>query len=347
MSRAAAATSIIAHPAFVTALNAVQARVAGAPPGSVIRVCGLTGAGKTEILYALARKISGDPTRWASGTLPVAVVRATKADRGRFSTKHFATRMLAAVQEPDLRWTRSADAAGIESVAEQRAAKVQQSSFWASVRERKNETDLRMGCERCWVERGVEVVLVDDTNAMTAVRGSENPSDYLQPWVVATETTGKKLVLFGTSSMHALWDGEGELQRRAKTIYLQRYRLESVEDRKLFVAMLLKMTSTPAWSEVNIAKIAEELYFYTLGVFGQVKKRLDDALDTAIADGREKVTRNDVRSVFPNAVELRRLVERVAEYDALAAPASLSLAKNIYAKTMLRAQARSAEEPSP
>lgn len=343
MSRTLQADKLVQHPAFKKGFEEVKTNVLSSPPGSIHRVFGLTGAGKTEIALALARTIAGHPSSWPTGSLPVAIARATKSEAGRFSTKYFATCMHAAVNEPDLRWAyRKEEEAGLEPELQEHSQSLQRTKFWCDLRSNSNESKLRDGCLTSWKERRVRVVLVDDANAIASVKGRASPSDYLQPWVAAAEESRTTLVFFGTSIMKSLWDGEGEINRRAQTVYVGRYRLESEAERKLFISMLVNLTSAPAWKDLNIRKMAEEIYYYTFGVFGQAKKLVNDTVDAAKACGRDRVTKDDLRYVLPNADDLRLMAERVAVYDLLSDSASLETAKKIYSNALLRGKTKSA-----
>ncbi len=189
--------------------------------------------------------------------------------------------------------------------------------------------------------RQVKAVIIDDANAMGVVRGRDNPSDFLQPWVTAAESAGVKLIVVGTPGMAVLWDGEGEIHRRAQTVYVYRYLLESEGDRKAFTSLLLNLTSTSQWEGFDVRKHAGEIYHVTFGVYGQVKALLSRAESAALGRGSSKVSLDDLRSCFPNPYELRRMAERSAEFDALSAPSSISDGNSIYAEVFKGRAAKS------
>lgn len=331
MHDAQGSKALFSHPCFAEAVVALKCRILKSPRGSIFRLCAPTGAGKSEIAFAIARALAGPPSTWRPGELPVAIVRARKEDRGSFSPKHFASRMHAAVNQPDIRWALAENQSGLEPSMEATARLTQRSEFWTSLRQNSNEILIRDACEDSWIARGVRYVIVDDANAMAAIRGGAKPSDMIQPWVAGVERTGVSMLFVGTSAMYSLWDGEGEIQRRAGTNYVRRYRIEIQADRKAFISLLVSMTKGSEWEKVDIRRHAEEIYFVTFGIFGQVKKLLFDASNNAAAAERKHVTTDDLYAARPNKHELQRIAARIAEYDLLSAPATHDFAKEIYA----------------
>lgn len=86
--------SLVHHSHFKSGVKAATRKILGRPFGSVIEICGLSGSGKSEIILVVARELAGTPDQWGVGRLPVAIVRASKEDRGRFNAKAFAAKML-------------------------------------------------------------------------------------------------------------------------------------------------------------------------------------------------------------------------------------------------------------
>lgn len=321
---------IFAHPNFTKAVAETKRLVLESPPGSILRLVALTGIGKSEICLAVARAIAGPPASWPRGSLPVSIVRARKEESGKFSSKHFASRSLAAVNCPNLEWAYETHTAGSEASMEIHAKHQQTSLEWRNLLKSSNEISLRTGCEESWVTRGVRLAIVDDAHAMTAVRKGVLPSDYLQPWIATAEAARTTMLFSGTTAMLSLWDGEGEIGRRAKSIFVPPYDFEKKNERETFLQILATLGGGPRWKDINLADLGEEIYYVTHGAFGQVKKLFEEAEGHAVNRGASKVTASDLRQVFPSVGELKAIAQRSVEFSEATNPVSPSVAREIF-----------------
>jgi len=331
---AAEQKKLINHRIFDKGVDALMSRLTGLSPGPLIRVCGLTGTGKTEIAMAVARAIAGPIHLWPERTLPVAFTRATKSDRGRFSAKDFAHRAHSSVAEPDPTWAARTNEVGTESAIERRLQELRNSTLWKLLHSRSTEEGLRDGCVSLWTDYKVRFHFFDDVHAFAAVTGKVKPSDLVQAWICAAEQANVTLIFCGTSAMNSLWDGEGEIDRRSKTIFLPRYDLSLNCDRRDFVSMVLSIAGRFKWEDFDVKAHCEQIYYLSCGTFGQVLALFERSLDNARASKRSAITKGDFLAAIPNVDAVEQTIRRAKHYDLIARPAALEGLQQTYEKVM-------------
>lgn len=331
----ALARSIIRHEIFKASLGQLRAHIDKAEKGSLIRCCGLTGSGKSELAVLVARHFAGAPAVWQSGKVPAVFLRATKEDRGRFSPKEFAASAFSAIRTPDLRWAFESERAGLPDEMAAKLAAGLKEGFWRELKHSTNEGVLRRSFQEQAVERGALLWIFEDSHNMCAKTRNVRPADFLQPWMAAVEKAGAIGLFLGTSAMWELWDGEGEISRRCSSIYVPRYKSTTKPERKAFLAVIRILAERYQWDQCDPIRQGELIYLVSLGVFGQIKKFFDDAAARAHGQGRSSIRIDDLLSCVPNEQELRRRKELAAHFDSLAEPASLKTARTLHAELLL------------
>jgi len=321
---------LIPHAGFAEAVSATEAMLLNSRPGSLCRLVGLTGIGKSEVAMRAARTIAGPRAAWPEGSLPVVFARATKADRGRFSPKAFAETMFAACMRPDLRWTECHGVAGMPDRIAEQSLLTTQSEFWQNFRSKTNETALRTAFEENCIARRTALVVIEDVHAMCSCTRNVRPSDFVQPWMASFERVGVTALFVGTPAMYELWDGEGEIARRSKAVYMRRYQTTSKSDREDFGAAIKTLSLDYAWGAYEPIQDIETIYLATMGVFGQVLALFDRARVRAAGFGRDTIARADLQASVPNDHELMRMANLAASFDRLARPADIEAARKIY-----------------
>lgn len=211
-----------------------------------------------------------------------------------------------------------------------RNAQLMKAPAYVAARQANDETALRMACFEAWKARHVKYVFVDDAHAMTVVSKHERPSDFVQPWIVAAEEAGVTLIFVGTPAMRLLWDGEGEIRRRSRTVYVRRYRKHNVAERKEFIRIVQTLTAEPNWRDVPRRALWSTLFYASFGVFGELKKLIEDTAFNADARGSESVSISDVESAIPSKSILTAAAVRASEFDVISSPASLEELEEIY-----------------
>lgn len=325
-----ATTQLIPHAGFSEAVAATEAMLLNSRPGSLCRLVGLTGVGKSEVAMRVAQTIAGPRKAWAKGTLPVVFARATKADRGRFSPKTFAATVYAACMRPDLRWTESVQLAGIPDAMAEESSLATDSAFWRDFRAATSEAALRTAVEDNCIIRRTALIVIEDVHAMCACSRTVRPSDFVQPWMAACERVGVTALFVGTSAMYELWDGEGEIARRTKTVYMRRYQMSSKADREDFGAAIRTLSLSFSWEKYDPVRDIETIYLATMGVFGQMLALFERAKARAAGYGRNGISRADLQASVPNDYELKRMAQLAVSFDSLARPADLETARSIY-----------------
>lgn len=327
---------LIQHRIYVDGVKALKSRLTGLSPGPLVRLCGLTGAGKTEIALAVAKELAGPVHSWPERTLPVAYTRATKSDRGRFSAKEFAHKTHHSVANPDPSWMIPNHDVGLEAEIERRVEHLRKTSIWKLLHSRSTEESFRNGCVNLWRDYKVRYHFFDDVHAFSSVSGNVKPSDLVQAWVCAAESANVTLVFAGTAAMHALWDGEGEMERRSKPLFLPRYDMQLESDRRAFISMVLALARRYQWDGLDVTEHFDHIYYLSCGTFGQVLALFERAFDHARAENRTAISRADFQSALPNIDSVSESIRRAYVYDALARPAPFSAIKDAYHEIMAK-----------
>lgn len=239
---------IVLHPAFVRAKDGLLRAMDTDTPGQLIFVIGLSGAGKSEIRYATMPAFADAPCTWGKGKLPVIAVRATPSDRSYFSSKEFASRLYLEMLEPDLDWL-----APRASVADVDGCHVHQETrltdpFWLNMRHRSTEHQLRACFERMAVERGLRAIFVEEAASMTYTQQRKHPGDHMVNYMCLAEEIGVTLVLFGVPRTAVLWEGNAEIRRRSRFVFVDRYRLQERTDRASFERLAVSLSRGLAFS---------------------------------------------------------------------------------------------------
>lgn len=287
---------------------------------TIVRVCGLTGVGKSEIVAMACRAFTGSPSHWAPNTLPVSWVRAGREEGGRFSSKAHSLQTLMSVLDPDLLWLSEEDRAGLLDKLSERMKIAKEEPFWKGMRNSGPEYKLRLAfCDQTAARQTLWHV-IDDAHEMCAVTENQRPSAFLQPWLRIARKGGPRLVLCGTTAMDELVDGQGEASRQSHRIYVPRYDPNIAEDRKEFAAVLAALARQFRFDSFSARVHGELLHKQTVGVIGEAVALFERARVRAEADGREAIAYGDIQAAGPNPTEYEGLLDRLRHFEDLAKP---------------------------
>jgi hypothetical protein len=314
---------IILHPAFTQAREALARALVTDMPGQLIFVVGLSGAGKSEIRYAAMQAFAGRPKLWAPGKLPVIALRAAATDRSSFSSKEFMTRFYLELLEPNLGWL--AERSGIQDpdlghlLSEARLT----SPFWKELRHKSPEHQLRGYVERMAVARGIRAVFVEEAASLTYTHRQKHPGDHAVNYMCLAEEIGTTFVFFGVPRMSILWEGNAEIRRRSRFVFVNRYRLDSSADRHNFERLAVSLANRYRFTRADLLRRNLDLaYASSAGVFGELKSYLLRADDLRAAEGVDVISKLHLEEAVYTENALRTLHDDARAFDLLRTPAS-------------------------
>lgn len=318
---------MILHPAFEKARDGLLRALRTDMPGQLIFVIGMSGAGKSEIRYTSMPIFSGDPSMWRTGEIPAIAVRATPSDRSYFSSKEFALRLYAEMAQPDIRWLdeRSTveDADRGHVLADARLT----DPLWKDFRNHHTEHQLRASFERMAVARGLRAIFVEEAGSITYTQAGKHPGDHMVSYMCLAEEIRATLVLFGVPRMAALWQGNAEIRRRSRFVFVDRYRLKEQADRTSFGRLAVSLARGYRLSRADLLLNNLDLaYVASAGVCGELKGFLLRADDLRAREGETSIQKRHLESAIYSDGELDTLHRDAAAFDELkgtAAPSSI------------------------
>jgi hypothetical protein len=314
---------IILHPAFTQAREALARALVTDMPGQLIFVVGLSGAGKSEIRYAAMQAFAGSPELWAPGRLPVIALRAAATDRSSFSSKEFMTRFYLELLEPNVGWLK--ERSGIEDpdLGHLRTEARLTSPLWKELRHKSSEHQLRGYVERMAVARGVRAVFVEEAASLTYTHRQKHPGDHAVNYMCLAEEIAATFVFFGVPRMSVLWEGNAEIRRRSRFVFVNRYRLDSPVDRQNFERLAVSLASGYRFTRADLLRRNLDLaYASSAGVFGELKSYLMRADDLRAAEGADTISKLHLEEAVYTENALTTLHDDARAFDLLRTPAS-------------------------
>lgn len=322
--------ALVKHPIYEEALGMQEALILKDSPGSLFRLVGPAGVGKSEVGISIARSLAGPLEAWTPQTLPVAIVRSRKVEQGRFSPKWFAGAVYTAVNSPDVRWAESKEAGFADLLNESMESR---RSGIASLRKRGKdpvEHELRDAAQEHLASRQTKLLIIEDAHTMTAASRLDDPADYINPWVALAEEVGTKVLFVGTGAMLRLWDAENEFNRRSPIVFMDRYDVEDPIHRRQFAGLVYKAAERYRWKSASLLrKEMESLYFFTLGCVAHLIKLLDVAEAHAKTMGRDAIEACDLRSAAPTRDQLQHQWDAIRRFEKDSQRATLEEAKKM------------------
>lgn len=314
--------TIIKHPAFEQGRSALLRALDTKMRGQIIFVVGMSGAGKSEIRYDAMRSYAGPSESWGRGQLPVISVRATPSDRSTFSPKEFMFRLYLAIADPDFSWVaHRADVEGPDG-AHVRMEEMLRSSYGLGLRRQQSEHQMRTYVERTAIARGMKAIFVEEAASFTYTHQSKQPVDHMVNYMCLAEEIGLTLVLFGVPRVASLWEGNAEILRRSRFVFVDRYRHNRQEGRRDF-ERLAKTIATPysfLWSGL-VQSTLDLAYASSAGVFGEVDAFYRRADDLRAIEGCPAILRRHLRAAVSSEGTLATLHAEAARFDFLRTPA--------------------------
>lgn len=315
-------SGIVLHPAFERARKGLLRAMDTDTPGQLVFVIGLSGVGKSEIRYASMPIFAKNPDTWGTGRIPAIAVRATPSDRSYFSSKEFASRLYMEISEPDVGWLAQRVTIDDPDQGHLHAESRLTDPFWRKMRRRSTEHDLRGCFEKEAVARGLRAIFVEEAASLTHTHARKDPVDHMVSYMCLAEEINATLVLFGVPRMAALWKGNAEIRRRARFVYVDRYRFQNKGDRTSFERLAVSLARDYSFSKADLLRRNLDLaYAASAGVFGELKAYLLRADDLRAGDGKGAIQQSHLEDAIYPESELETLHQEAAAFDELRRPA--------------------------
>lgn len=306
------------HPKFVRARRGLQNALDTDEDGQLIFVLGLSGAGKSEIRYAVMPAFAGDPATWRKGGLPAISVRAAPTDRSTFSSKEFASRLYMEMLEPNLKWlVRRASVEDADQVLMHADARLK-SPFWRELRSHLTEHQLRSCFEQMAMDRGLRGIFIEESTSMTYTQAGKDPRDHLVNWMCLAEEISATMVFFGVPRMAALWEGNAEIRRRSLFVFVDRYRIREKSDRESFGRLAVSLAERYRFSKADLlVKNLDLAYAASAGVCGELKAYLRRADSLRIDEDQHVIQVRHLEGAIYPSKELDTLHRDAEQFDDL------------------------------
>jgi len=322
-------TVIIKHPSFERGRAALSLAMDGGVRGQIIFVVGLSGVGKSEIRYAVMRSFAGAPSHW-KGQLPAMAVRATPSDRSSFSPKEFMTRLYLELHEPDFSWAAPRTVVNGPDEGHSRIDARLKNPLWNDPRIKYPEHRPRAFVERTALARGVRAIFVEEAASLTYTHRLKQPGDHMVNYMCLAEEIDATLVMFGVPRVAALWEGNAEIQRRSRFVFVERYRLDKSGDREAFERLAVSIASRFRFSRRDLVRRGLDLaYASSVGVFGELSAYYERADDLRARDGDAFISWQHLQNAVSTEAMLTTLHNDATLFDMLRTPAKENVIRKV------------------
>lgn len=155
-----------------------------------------------------------------------------------------------------------------------------ESALWRGVKEYKTEGEIRHFIERIAILRGLKKAFIEEGAAITYTPANKRPGDHMLNLMCLAEEIDITLVIFGVPRMAALWEGNAEILRRSRFVWVGRYGLTLRNDIENFERLVMTMADRYQFSSKRVVASALDLaYACSAGIYGELDayfRRADD-----------------------------------------------------------------------
>ena len=265
------------HPRIVDAIKEIKTVAHPTSGIPIINLIGPTGVGKSaaaELIENIMTEEAFQDELANPGCIPVIRINAPANGESDFSWRHFYLSILAALGEPLVDKKQ-----GLFVAAD--TGRMTRIGGRAS-----NLASLRTAVEQALRERGVKVMVVDESAHMLHLTQQRNLLKNLDALKSLVNSAGATLVFIGAYDLLPLVTLSGQLARRTKVIHFGRYHVDNVDDVDVFNRVLADLQKQLPQSLVpDLTAYAMLLMEYSLGCVGRLKNILALATRYAIAQG--------------------------------------------------------------
>ena len=286
----------------------------------LVAVCGPTAVGKTTLMCSVERTLqrrfaAASGVDAAPGVMPVVSMECPSSrERGYdFNREHWICLLLAL---GDLFVDRHFDP---DTAAKRRRA----GSERPAIGRKSSGAELRRAAAAFMRMRGTRVLLLDEAHHMTRVRGTRDLEEHLDELKSFGSTTRIRQVLFGTEQVKDLLRGNAQLARRTKEVFYDAYDYAKPQDRAAFNQILGHLfTHLPLRDLTTFESHFDYLFMCSAGCVGVLKDWLCDALELALAAGRERLLMADLETTALSEGRLGEVTEGIQIFREFARPSA-------------------------
>lgn len=277
-------TKSFSHAKLEETISDTLERVCQKKDESIICVYGPSGVGKSFLSRKLKeefKKMSKENGFTGVGKKPVCHVIARAATSSKFSWPEYNRRLLEELNEPMID----------EKIRYEDSTINLNGKNYLVSEPVKDSKDLNGAVEKALINRGVQFLLVDETQHIATVSKSISLAKQLDVIKSIANVTETLHILFGTYSLLHVIDLSGQVARRDLRVHFPRYQKDEPQDIKDFAKIVKEM-----WVHIPLAEIefpnVDPMYFYdrTIGCVGLLHDWLYRALGTALHRNLEVIT---------------------------------------------------------
>jgi hypothetical protein len=183
------------------------------------------------------------------------------------------------------------------------------------------------------IARSVRAIFIDESASITYAAMHKNPVDHMVNLMCLAEETNASLVMFGVPRMASLWEGNAEIIRRSRFVFVDRYRYEKADDRADFERLAVTVAKNYRFHRTGLVHSSLDMaYASSAGVFGELVAYYQRADDSRLMDGCHSIQRRHLEAAIASEFTLTTLHADARQYDALSSPASARSIERILAE---------------
>ncbi|MBD2106053.1 ATP-binding protein [Nodosilinea sp. FACHB-13] len=279
---------------------------------SIITVIGPTGVGKSTLIPRIEKLLierSLEDKNFHPGRIPVVSLEAASPSSGNFDWKDYHYRALVAMEEPLIDYKIDYST---QEVYRDVNGKVK-------VRSTASTNRLRHAQENALQHRQPYAVILDEAQHIQKMSSGRRLQDNMDCLKSIANITTIPHVLIGTYELLMMRNLSGQLSRRNQEVHFPRYKANSESDQKTFRAALQALTFyyMPMAEENNLDSEWKYCYERSLGCVGILKDWLSRALNYALDEGSEKITKHHLENTALTVAQCQKIVIEIIEGEKL------------------------------
>ncbi|PSN16323.1 hypothetical protein C7293_03205 [filamentous cyanobacterium CCT1] len=304
---------------------------------SIIILIGPTGAGKSTLIPRIEKMLiarSLEDKDFHPGRIPVVSLEAASPSSGNFDWKDYHYRALVKMEEPLIDYKIDYST---QEISRDANGKIK-------VKSGTSTNVLRHAHENALLYRRPYAVIVDEAQHIQKMSSGRRLQDNMDCLKSIANITKIPHVLIGTYELLIMLNLSAQLSRRSQEVHFSRYKADLESDKKNFRAALqsLSLHYMPMVEENNLDFEWEYCYERSLGCIGILKDWLNRALNNALDEGSEKITKRHLENTALTVAQCREIATEITEGEKLLEEPQ---SKNDELRTLLGLGKKSIQEP--
>ncbi|MBW4461755.1 MAG: ATP-binding protein [Nodosilinea sp. WJT8-NPBG4] len=279
---------------------------------SIITVIGPTGVGKSTLIPRIEKLLierSLEDKNFHPGRIPVVSLEAASPSSGNFDWKDYYYRALVAMEEPLIDYKIDYST---QEVYRDTNGKIK-------VRSTASTNRLRHAQENALQHRQPYAVILDEAQHIQKMSSGRRLQDNMDCLKSIANITKIPHVLIGTYELLMMRNLSAQLSRRNQEVHFPRYKANSESDKEKFRTVLqsLAFYYMPMAEENSLDSEWEYCYERSLGCVGILKDWLTRALNTALDEGSEKITKHHLENTALTVAQCQKIITEIIEGEQL------------------------------